>query len=242
MLRKLHRQYGAKFALNIYYATVQGDGEAFDLTQFPDRYKQEWQDNADWLRLAFHAYADSPSRPYQNASPEQVLADFDKVVAQIHRFAGEQAYSPTTITHWAMLPPAVFKPLVQRGVKVLSGYFRQADGKWDINYNLDAARSEYLSRHDALKDFDSGIVFTKVDLVCNHIPSIDRVIPTLEPLASDPNQAEIMDLTTHEQPTWPFWRGHLPDHAKRIETAIRWVTERGYQPVFFHEGFLGGPP
>jgi len=22
--------------------------------------------------------------------------------------------------------------------------------------------------------------------------------------------------------------------------AIRWVTEHGYKPVFFHEGFLGG--
>ena len=65
-------------------------------------------------------------------------------------------------------------------------------------------------------------------------------IPTLAPLAKDPNQAEIMDLTTHEQPTWPFWRGHLPDHGKRIETAIRWVTEHGYKPVLFHEGFLGG--
>jgi hypothetical protein len=240
LLRDLHRSYGAKFALNIYFATEEGDGEAFDLTEFPDRYKKEWQDNANWLMLAFHAYANSPARPYQNASPQQVLADFDKVVEQIHRFAGEETHSPTTITHWAMLPPAVFKPLAQRGVKVLSGYFRSRDGKWDINYNLDDARSEYLSRHDALKDFDSGIVFTKVDLICNHIRSIDDVIPTLEPLAKDPNQAEIMDLTTHEQPTWPFWRGYLPDHGKRIETAIHWVTEHGYKPVFFHEGFIGG--
>jgi len=49
-----------------------------------------------------------------------------------------------------------------------------------------------------------------------------------------------MDLTSHEQPTWPFQPSHLPDHGKRIEAAIRWVTERGYRPVFFHEGFVGG--
>ena len=182
---------------------------------------------------SFAALPDAPRR-------RQVIADFDKVVEQIHRFAGERAYSPTTITHWAMLPPAVFKPLAERGVKVLSGYFHQRDGIWDINYNLDDARSEYLSRHDAWKDFDSGIVFTKVDLVCNHLSSIDQVIPTLEPLAKDPDQAEIMDLTSHEQPFWPFWQGHLPDHEKRLEAAIRWVTEHGYKPVFFHEGFIGG--
>ena len=28
---------------------------------------------------------------------------------------------------------------------------------------------------------------------------------------------------------------------ERLDAAIRWVTEQGYKPVFFHEGFLGGP-
>jgi hypothetical protein len=35
---------------------------------------------------------------------------------------------------------------------------------------------------------------------------------------------------------WPF----LPDHFQRLDTAIRWATEHGYAPVFFHEGLLGG--
>ena len=30
-------------------------------------------------------------------------------------------------------------------------------------------------------------------------------------------------------------------HVDRLDTALRWVTDRGYEPVFFHEGFLGGP-
>jgi len=51
MLRDLHRKYGTKFVLNIYFTTADG----FDLTQFPDRYKGEWGDNAAWLSLSFHA-------------------------------------------------------------------------------------------------------------------------------------------------------------------------------------------
>ncbi len=86
MLRGLHREYGTLFALNIYFATNDG---LFDLTRFPDRYKKEWRDNADWLKLAFHAHADQPDRPYQYASPQKLIADFDKVAEQIHRFAGE---------------------------------------------------------------------------------------------------------------------------------------------------------
>lgn len=234
MLRDLHAKYGARFVLNIYFTT----GDGFDLTRFPDRYKGEWKDNADWLRLAFHAHADQPARPYQYAAPETLIADLDRVAAEIRRFAGEEAYSPPTVIHWAMVQPAALKPLHERGVRVLSGYFWRVAAGWDINYLLDDDRSEYLSRHDALMDFESGIAFSRVDIVINSTPT-DRIVQTLEPLARDPNQAEIMDLLTHEQYFWPSYPHYLPDHPERMDVAIRWVTERGYEPVLYHEGFLG---
>ncbi len=236
MLRELHAKYGARFVLNIYYTT----GDDFQLPQFPDRYRGEWKDNSDWLKLAFHAHADKPDRPYQYAPASQLIGDLDKVSEQILRFAGEATCSPPTVIHWGMAQPAALKPLFERGVRVLSGYFRRSAAGWDVNYLLDDARSEYLSRHDALMDFDSGIVFSRVDIVCNSTPP-EQVVPTLRPLAEDPDTAEIMDLFTHEQYFWPFYRHHLPDHAQRLDAAIRWVTEHGYEPVFFHEGFLGGP-
>jgi hypothetical protein len=235
-LRDLHEKYGARFVLNIYYTT----GDDFKLPQFSDRYKNDWEDNADWLKLAFHAYANEPARPYQYASPAQLVADLDKVAEQIIRFAGEKTYSPPTVIHWGMVQPTALKPLYDRGVRVLSGYFRKMNGIWDVNYLVDDARSEYLSRHDALMDFSSGIVFSKVDIVCNSTP-VERVVPTLEPLAEDPNQAEVMDLFTHEQYFWPFYSNYLPDHFKRLDVAIRWVAEHGYKPVFYHEGFLAKP-
>ncbi len=235
-LRELHSKYAARFVLNIYYATEDG----FELPRFPDRYKSEWQDNSDWLKLAFHAYANEPARPYQYASASKLIADLKKVAEQIVRFAGEQTYSPPTVIHWGMVQPEALKPLFENGVRALSGYFRRLGGDWDVNYLLDDARSEYLSRHDALMDFDSGIVFSKVDIVCNST-SVERIVPTLEPLTRDPNQAEIVDVFTHEQYFWPFYSNYLPDHFQRLDTAIRYVTERGYKPVFFHEGFLGGP-
>ena len=235
-IRELHAKYGTRFVLNIYYTTDDG----FELPQFPDRYKSEWRDNSDWLKLAFHAYANEPARPYQYAPASKLIADLKTVAEQIVRFAGEQSYSPPTVIHWGMVQPAVLKPLYDNGVRVLSGYFRRSGGVWDVNYLVDEARSEYMSRHDALMDFESGIVFSRVDIVCNSTP-IDRIVPTLEPLTKDPNQAEIMDIFTHEQYFWPFYSNYIPDHFQRLETAIRWATERGYKPVFFHEGFLGGP-
>ena len=233
-LRDLHEEYRTKFVLNIYYTTA----DEFDLTKFPDRYRSEWRDNAHWLKLAFHAHADQPARPYIDAPPEQLIADFDKVRDQIHRFAGEETYSPTTIIHWGEVRPSAWKPLADRGVTVLSGYFEQQGDDWPVSYRMDPVRAEYLSRHDALKDFPSGIVFSKIDMVVNTVP-LESIVPRLDRIGQDPNQSEIIDLMTHEQYSWPFFRLYLPDHAQRIETAIRWVTEQGHEPVFLHEGFLG---
>jgi hypothetical protein len=231
--KDLNAKYGAKFVLNIYYTT----GNDFDLTQFPDRYRGEWKDNAGWLRLAFHAYANEPNRPYQDAPAEKLVADLDLVAEQIRRFAGEETYTPPTVIHWGMTRPEAFKPLAGRGVRVLSGYFCPGSGGWDVNYRFDAVRSEYLWRHDALMDFDSGIIFSRVDIICNSTP-LDKIVPTLEPVVKDPNMAEVIDLFTHEQYFWPFYAGHTPDQVQRLDAALRFVTERGYKPVFFHEGYL----
>ena len=93
--------------------------------------------------------------------------------------------------------------------------------------------------HLQSKDFNTGIVFSMIDIVCNSTPVV-RIVPTLEPLSKNPNRAEIIDLFTHEQYFWPFYQNYVPDHFQRLDTAIRWVTEHGYAPVFFHEGLLGG--
>ncbi len=236
MLKDLHAKHGARFTLNIYYTT----GDDWNLSQFPDKYRGEWRDNADWLRLAFHAYANDPPRPYQDAPVEKLLADVDLINGQIRRFAPE-AFSPVAVVHFGMTRPEAWKPLYDRGSHVLGGYFRKGrDGKWDINYRVDDVRSEWLSRHDLLKDFPSGMIFSRVDIVVNSTP-LDKIVPTLEPVVADPCQGEIVDLLTHEQYFWPFYTRYLPDHAERMDRAIGFVTQRGYKAVYLQDGFLGGP-
>jgi hypothetical protein len=235
--RKLNEKYGAKFVLNVFFETPEND---FNLTQFSDRYKGQWRDNSDWLTLAFHAKAEFPDRPYQDASPEKLAADFDLVAEQFIRVAGEEAYSPPTVIHWAIIRPDALAVLAERGVRMLStGLWWRDDSKWDINYVLDDAQCEYLSCHDALKDFESGIIFSNSDITCNNTP-VDQTAPLLQKSADNPNTTEIIDLFTHEQYFWDFYKNYIPDHAERLDAAIRWATENGYEPVFFHEGLLGG--
>ncbi len=231
ILRDLHSRHGVKFTLNIYFTT----GDDWDLRQFPDKYRDEWRENASWLRLAFHAHADQPPRPYQDAPVAKLMADVQQVDEQILRFAGPEVYSPPTVIHWAMTRPEAWKALYDYGARLLSGYFVDWNG-WDINYNLDDFRSEWLSRHDLLKDYDSGIVFSKVDMVVDNTP-LDQVVPRLDPIMADPRQGEIIDLLTHEQYFWPFFHRYLPDMPQRLERAIAHVTRHGYQPVQLQDEF-----
>ncbi|MEA3403261.1 MAG: hypothetical protein U9R79_18610 [Armatimonadota bacterium] len=237
ILRDLNEKYGAKFTLNIYCEADDG----WQITDFPERYRGEFEDNAHWMVLAFHAWSDKPDRPYQFTPPQKVIEDLEAVNEQIVRFAGERTLAPPTVIHWGFVVPEALPLLYEHGVRVLSGSGRMASWGRDVNYWLEPARSEWLARNEALKDFDSGIVFSKGDITCNNVPK-QEIVPHLERVASDPRQAEIMDLFTHEQYFWPFYRRYIPDHGERLDEAIRWVTEHGYEPVFFHEGFLGIEP
>ena len=101
------------------------------------------------------------------------------------------------------------------------------------------AEMRYLDEQDAWYNFDNGLLFVKIDLCCNRVPLKDT-LPTLQHAYDNPNTREVMDLGTHEQYFWPFYESYRPDHAQRLDTAIRFVTEHGYEPVFFHEGLMGG--
>jgi hypothetical protein len=76
------------------------------------------------------------ARPYQDALAEKLIGDYDKVANEIHRFAGADNFAPPTNLHWSMATPEVLKALAERGVRVLSGYFSQRNGRWDINPRL----------------------------------------------------------------------------------------------------------
>jgi len=134
-----------------------------------------------------------------------------------------------------MTRPEAWRPLYEKGSRVLGGYFVLWK-RWDVNYNMDDFRSEWLSRHDLLKDYASGIVFSKVDMVINGTP-LDQIVPKLDAITADPCQSEVIDFLTHEQYFWPFYSNYLPDHAERMDRAIGYVTRHGYKPVFLQDEF-----
>lgn len=233
--RAIHRKYGTKIHFNIFY-----EAPGFSLSQMPDKFRSEWQQNADWIRLTFHARAREPSRPYLQASYEQMQQDYRLVVREIERFAGKELLSPFTTIHWGSLTKAAARALRAEGVRGLVGYFDTSQDLPLVCYYLPLSRIRYLMGRDYWKDTREDLFFVRPDIVIDDVP-LEQIEPHLARVAADPHQSEVMELMIHEHFFFPDYPAYEPDYRARVKRALEWVTRRGYTSVFYEDGFLGSP-
>ena len=244
-LKRMHDTYGTKFTLNLFY---QNSHYSFELKDFPDCYKGEFEANSDWLRLSWHAYAEFPDRPYQNASNEKLESDIRLLTAEICRFAGEKTFIPPVAGHWSMYRPEAFPVLRKHGVKALCGQFTNpqtslsekgpAEYLCDIGYFRNLNDSLYLGEKQLLYDITHEMMFVHSLLICNYFKP-EEITAIIDRAAANPDYNNLLSLETHEQYSFPYYFNYLPDHFDRIEAAIHRATELGYKPVFYAEGLLG---
>ncbi len=232
--RQMHEQYGAKIHLNIYY----GDGADFTLPQMPDKWRGEWRDNAGWLHLTFHARADKPDRIYKDATYDEMAGDIARVHEQILRFAGEEVMSRWTTVHWAECPRDAARAVRDAGYRGLIILARAPGDACTTRYYLSPELCDHIASRDLSKDFDMDLMFLQCDQVVNSV-SLADVRPLLEKVAGNPHTGELIELLIHEQ----YFRRDLerhyqPDVMDKVRTALEFVTERGYEPVFWQDEFL----
>lgn len=231
--REMHDTYGAKIHINIYYQT-----DGFNLSRMPAKWKAEWQANSSWLHLSFHALQDKPDRPYQNATYEQIGRDYDLVVGEIRRFAGPEVLTRTTTVHWAECPKEAVKALRDRGIEQLVGLFGTGHGVTTACYYLEPEQSAWCDERPAWHDRDTDIFFIPCAIVVNSYGA-GEIPAKLDARAESAHRAEMVELLIHEQ----YFRKELeyfqPDAMDKVRAALDWVKARGYEPVFWSDGFLG---
>lgn len=233
--RAMHEDYGAKVHLNIYYQT-----DGFDLTEMPAKWRGEWQQNAPWLHLSFHALQDKPDRPYRNAKYAQVAHDFDLVSYHIRRFAGGECISNTTTLHWAECPEEGALALRDPGIQQLVGLFGGPGSTPTTRYYLSAGQTRHCHDRGLWRDPTTGLTFIDCAAVLNAL-ELDAIAPALNRRAGAPQAGERLELLIHEQ----YFRRELPlyqrDAMDKVRTALLWARGNGYEPVFWSDGYLGSP-
>lgn len=237
-LRDLHRNYGAKINLNCFNTTPERD---FELSMFPDTYKSEFEDNAHWMRLAFHSENEFPDKPYLNATAKQFAADFDLVARQLRRIAGK-AYTTGLQIHWADVPPECYKVLADRGVKMLATRARRPDDKKPkiCDFHLPDSVLSFLCDHQGWMDFESGLIFYSGSAGGRDWVTVDKIVERMRERLDNPACNHLINIAGHEQYWFPFYRNYRPDMYERYALSFEHVLERGYQPIWIEDGFFGG--
>jgi len=224
LLKSVHDKYGTKIQLNIYYET-----DGFVLSEMPDRYKKEWEENSPWLRLSFHAYSDATR--YADCTYETLKKDAELVHKEIIRFAGEKSLSFYTTLHYVACPVDGVRAMRDAGIKGLVGLYGTEE-KPRIPYHLSPEVASYMRKNCFYKDSETDIYFMRNDIVLNE-HKYEDIVPQLEKREG----SEFFEVMIHEQFFHKSYKWHQPDFAEKIKLAINWLYKEGYEPSFFEEIF-----
>ncbi len=229
-LRRMHQDYGSVFS---FYLFEKGTlYETFDLSQMTDKFRSEWEDNSDWLRLGFHAQKEIPPYPYRNTSYQEALNDFFAVRDQVFRFAGEQTWDRFIRSHYWSGSLESCWAWRDTGIRGFYGAMEERQ-----SYYLSPKANTFVGSCDYWRDNIEDIVFVQTDIWIERDflaaesqarTSQAVALETLENVLKKPYGSQNLQLFTHESfllPHAAFWE--LPE---RIEESIVWLTDRGYAP------------
>jgi len=121
ILKEAHDRYGLKVCLNSFYRTdyFYGDDE-FSLADMTDAYKAEWEANADWLKIAYHAKQEFPDYPHINVNYDDMRNGYARFKKEVLRFAGEKSLSTAFTPHWVPVSKDGIRAMRDEGIKVIN--------------------------------------------------------------------------------------------------------------------------
>ena len=222
MLRRLHERFSLKVQLNMFY-TLGG----FSLTEMPDRYKKEFAENADWLRMSFHS-KDETRWPYRAAGYAEVLSDCLAVQRQILRFAGEGSLAKTTTVHFCELTEDGVRAMADAGVLGLLGLYGKR-GAERVSYSIrDRAAGDRL-RDGEILSLD-GMHHAGIDIVLNNFDA-EGILSQLPALSG----RESVRVMIHEQYFYKDYERYQADFEEKLASTFGALCAQGRESRFFEE-------
>jgi hypothetical protein len=246
--KKAHDYYGTKVHMNLFYEFTDecmkffGKHKSyFNLAMMPDKYKEEFKANSDWLRFSFHARANCPDYPYRNTSMEKLDEDIRLVHREMIRFIGEDFLSPVTTLHWGTTNIGGVRVLRNNGYKGLNGFFEfDNEGLPYVSYHYPKEVVDNLTDRDFWVDTCEDVVCSRCDLVLNAY-KLPEIVPLLEKINSNPHRSGFLELLIHEQYFYEDYTAYIPKYADIVLTSAQWAYENGYKPSFLSEVMFDMP-
>lgn len=204
-LRDFHEEYGLKATLYVF-----GKLDTYDLADFPDTYKTEFEDNADWLKIGFHSMTEADPEE-EGMTTKEFAEGFQKVNREILDFAGEKSLAHVIRLHYWYATDEMANVLKEQGIEGLL-----CNDSKDVCYNLSETENNNLiwSRDGKIK---KDIYYYVTDI---RLEKTDDIVTALQNKYYD----RVVVLFTH---AWCF-----KDNQEKLEDAIRWLTNSGYKFTF----------
>ncbi|MDD5697398.1 MAG: hypothetical protein PHH77_02170 [Victivallaceae bacterium] len=231
--QKMHEQYGLKVQFNIH-----GRGKDFSIEEIPDKYKMEWKENSDWLKLAFHQF-EEPDSPfcYRDSSSAKAENDYLFVKKGIERFAGIENHSPFTTIHHASGGKQICRTWRECGIRGLGGgTWIGAGGNREKGYYLNDDQIEEIAARGFCKDEETGLYFFCFDVVLHRKGlSPEDLVKVIKNVLNAPSHWPHLEITFEEWAFEPSSTGYVPDAKERVEAILKFFKQQQIRPVFMEE-------
>lgn len=210
----LFKEMHEKYDLDVTLFLFENLGN-YSLNDFPDRYKNEFKDNSDWLKLGWHGIDDG--NPQESGyTGDDFIQSYINTTDEIIRFAGKKSLSKELRIHyWYTDDEALISYLSKNGVNAF--YYSDTDA---LGYDFTQDEDKSI-RSDVNGVLCKRYGFRKVsyiltDIRLDYIRNDEELISLLQSRIED---REIV-IFTH---AWV-----LNNSSQYIETMCRWATDNYY--------------
>ena len=222
--KRLHEQFGVKVQLNLFYKD-----KDFNLSQMTSRFRREWEENADWLKLSYHSL-NHDVMPYENVSYKAMYDECYKTNREIVRFAGERSLAKSTTIHFCKCSKEGILALQECGYVGLLGLYGTKE-ELRVSYGLNETECRRLQSGELLKI--DGVWHLGIDIVLNRFSTLE-ILKILDGL----KEKAIVSVMIHEQFFYSHYRLYQADFEEKLVKTFEKLLSFGFESRFAEEIFL----
>lgn len=213
--KELHYKYGVVISCYVYY-----EDDNFNLSQFPSKYRGEFERNNYWLRFGFHTVNGST-----NYKTGDISKDYSKTINELERIVGYKSIDNVVRLQLFQGSYDGLVTLTTLDNQPIKGLLTADDNRQ--SYYLTDEDNLYIYNHDEFYDPKTKLYFFSTDFRIEYVDSIDSKLKELKKDCWN-NQTGDLVIFSHE------WALSI-ENKEKIEKVCKYAKENGYKFEFFED-------
>lgn len=215
-LKRMHDTYGMVFSCYCFYTNAD---DTFNLTMMPDTYKNEFIENANWLKFGVHYYKNG-SGNFHTVDSDTGLTYYQQIITELFRITGSfNSIDTAPRFHNYAGTLDVIQKIYNENLGI-TGLITAEDTR--SSYYLDTTKNNYILKHDNMVDYNTGIKFFSTDLRLENISNPKAELESRLTNIEYASRMRELVIFTHE----PYLS--QTGMQSKIEACCKFAVENGY--------------